>query len=106
MQCEAKPLSCGERTLAASVAKPLACAYSNQPTVNCGFVASALATIAEALSGMSTAKTPPKNRHAASHPATTASRVWAKVSHTNMCRENTAVKISACTARRRPAEGC
>jgi hypothetical protein len=38
-------------------------------------------------------------------PATgdTASRVCENVSHTNMCREYTAVKISACTLRRRPA---
>ena len=28
-----------------------------------------------------------------------------KDSHTNMCRENTAVKINACTARRRPRLG-
>ncbi len=56
-------------------------------------------------SGMSTLNTPPKNAHAASQPAITASRVWAKVSHTNMCREHTAVKINAWTVRRRPEAG-
>ena len=52
---------------------------------------------------MSTRNTPPKNRHAASQPATIASNVVANVSHTNICREYTAVKINACTTRRRPA---
>ena len=47
-------------------------------------------------------KTPPKNRHAASQPSMTASNVWENVNHTNMCREYTAVKINACTTRRRP----
>lgn len=61
-------LSCGERILAASVTNPLACAYSSQPTVNCGFVASASATIAEALSGRAPGRrrrrtaTPPHSR--------------------------------------------
>jgi hypothetical protein len=64
---------------------------------------SASATIALVLSGTSTPNTPPKNRHAASHPAMIAPRVWENDSHTNMCRENTAVKISAWTTRRRPA---
>ena len=32
-------------------------------------------------------------------------RVWEKLSHTNMCREYTAVKISAWTFRRRPVTG-
>ena len=50
-------------------------------------------------------KTPPKNRHAASQPATIASSVVANVNHTNMCREYTAVKINACTTRRRPVSG-
>ena len=44
---------------------------------------------------------PAEDRHAASHPSMTASNVWEIVNHTNMCRENTAVKISACTTRRR-----
>ena len=49
--------------------------------------------------------TPPKNRHAASQPATIASSVGPNVNHTNMCREYTAVKINACTTRRRPVSG-
>ncbi len=49
--------------------------------------------------------TPPKNAHAASHPAITASKVCENDSHTNMCREYTAVKINAWTVRRRPATG-
>ncbi len=32
-------------------------------------------------------------------------RVWLNDSQTNMCREYTAVKISACTFRRRPVTG-
>ena len=48
---------------------------------------------------------PPKNAHAASHPAITASSVCENVSHTNMCREYTAVKINACATRRRPVAG-
>ena len=55
------------------------------------------------LSGIRTLKTPPKNRHAASQPSMSASSVWENVNHTNMCREYTAVKINACTTRRRPA---
>jgi len=39
------------------------------------------------LSGISTRKMPPKKAQAASQPAITASSVWRKVSHTNMCRE-------------------
>ena len=62
----------------------------------------AWATIGFMLSGTRTLNTPPKNRHAASQPATTASNVVANVNHTNMCREYTAVKINACTTRRRP----
>ncbi|WP_415624453.1 hypothetical protein [Mycobacterium xenopi] len=54
------------------------------------------------LSGINTLKTPPKNCQAASQPATIASSVWLNVSHTNMCLEYTAVKISACTTRLRP----
>ena len=54
------------------------------------------------LSGMKTLKTPPKNAQAASQPSMTAVRVWENVNHTNMCREYTAVKINACTTRRRP----
>jgi hypothetical protein len=55
--------------------------------VNRGLTASAPATIAEALSGMSTWNTPPKNAHAASHPAMNAASVWVKLSQTNMWRE-------------------
>ncbi len=55
--------------------------------MNRGFTGSASATIAEALPGMTTLNTPPKNTHAASHPATSAARVWVNDSHTNMCRE-------------------
>jgi hypothetical protein len=67
--------------------------------------ASAAATMVDMLSGMSTRKQPPKNAHAASHPAMTASNVWEKVNHTNMCREQTAVKINAWVTRRRPVAG-
>ena len=49
--------------------------------------ASACATIAEALSVMSTWNTPPKNAQAASQQAMNAARVWVELSHTNMCRE-------------------
>jgi hypothetical protein len=51
---------------------------------------------------MSTRNTPPKNSHAASQLATIASSVVVNVSHTNMCREYTVVKINACATRRRP----
>ncbi|MDV6286761.1 hypothetical protein [Rhodococcus jostii] len=54
---------------------------------------------------MRTLKTPPKKVHAASQPAITAARVCEYVNHTNMCREYTAVKINACTLRRRPVSG-
>ena len=102
MHCEAKPLSHGWATRAGSVTNPRAWAYSNQPTLNCGLSESALGTTGVILSGISTLNTPPKNRHAASQPAMIASSVWENVNHTNMCREYTAVKISACTTRRRP----
>ena len=54
---------------------------------------------------MSTWKQPPKKVQAASQPAITAVRVWEWVSHTNMCRLRTAVKISTCTARFFPVTG-
>jgi hypothetical protein len=73
--------------------------------VNRGLTASAAATIAEALSGTRTLNTPPKNPQAASHPAMNAASVWVNDSHTNMCREQHAVKISACTFRCRPDTG-
>jgi hypothetical protein len=49
--------------------------------------ASAFATIGFMLSGMMTLKTPPKNAHAASQPAITASSVSEYVSHMNWWRE-------------------
>ena len=49
--------------------------------------------------------TPPKNSHAASQPAIIATNVWEYVNHTNMCRDTTAVKISACTRRFFPVSG-
>ena len=70
------------------MAKPRACAYSNQPTVNRGFTTSAWATIGFMLSGTRTLNTPPKNRHAASQPATIASNVVANVNH-KTCAANT-----------------
>jgi hypothetical protein len=54
------------------------------------------------LSGISTAKIPLKNAHAASQPAITAAVVWVKLSHTKQCREKHAVKINAWATRRRP----
>ena len=49
--------------------------------------------------------TPPKYRHAASHPAITSASVCVKHNQTNRCCEYPAVKINACTARRRPETG-
>jgi len=46
----------------------------------------AFSTIVAMLSGMTTAKMPPKNAHAASNPASTAAVVWVKVGHTKQCR--------------------
>lgn len=80
------------------------CAYSVHPTANVGFTGSASDTTGLRLSGIRM-NTPPKNSHAASHPEITAPRVWVNVTHTNMCRECTAVKISTCATRRRPATG-
>ncbi|WP_261876615.1 hypothetical protein [Mycobacterium marinum] len=57
------------------------------------------------LSGINTLNTPPKIPQAASQPARIASRVWLNVSHTNMCREYTAVEIRAYTTRLRPDPG-
>ncbi len=98
-------LSFGERTRAGSVKNPLAWAYSSQPTVNVGLVGSASDTTGLRLSGITTLNTPPKNSHAASHPAITAVSVWVNVSQTKVCRECAAVKINACATRRRPATG-
>ncbi len=57
------------------------------------------------LSGMTTLNTPPKNAHAASHPAITVAVVCVKLSHTKVCLEYTAVKINAWHTRRRPVSG-
>ena len=73
--------------------------------MNVGFTGSASATIGLMLSGMSTANTPPKNSHARSQPSITVASVCWKDNQTNMCRDTTAVKINAWTARRRPAGG-
>ena len=54
------------------------------------------------LSGIRTLNTPSKNDHAASHPAITSVKVCEYDRCTNMCRDSTAVKINACTFRRRP----
>jgi len=67
--------------------------------------ASASATIAEVLSGITTENTPPKNAHACSKPAISSSVVSPWVGQTNRCRENTATSTSARTSRRRPACG-
>ena len=57
------------------------------------------------LSGITTAKIPPKNSQAASKPSMTASVVWVKVSHTKQWRRQQGVKISACRTRRRSVSG-
>jgi hypothetical protein len=85
-----------------SVTNPRAWLYSSQPTVNLGLTELVWATTVLMLSGIRTLKTPPKNLHAASQPSMTAANVWENVNHTNMGREYTAVKINACTTRRRP----
>jgi len=61
---------------------PRAWAYSTKAWFNRGSSASASSTIALRLSGITVWNTPPKNTHAASHPAITASMLWRKVSHT------------------------
>ena len=86
VQCEAKPLSVGLRTRAGSIRNPRAWAYSTKAWLNRGSSRSACSTMAEVLSGMTTAKTPWKKAHAASKPAITASVVWRKLSHTKQCR--------------------
>jgi hypothetical protein len=48
---------------------------------------------------MSTLNMPPKNAHAASHPAITAAVVCENVKNTKQYRENTAVNTSACSFR-------
>ena len=54
-------LSVGVRTRAGSVTKPRAWAYSMKARFSRGLRGSAASTIADMLSGMTTAKTPPKN---------------------------------------------
>ncbi len=75
-------LSAGRRTRAGSITKPLACAYSAKARLRRGSVGCARSTIGAMLSGMTALNTPPKNAHAASHPAMTAGRSWRKVSQT------------------------
>src|SRR5262249_43366567 len=70
-----------------------------------GSSASARSTIGAMLSGITTANTPPKKRHAASQPSITASVAWRNVKHTKQCRVNTAAKINAQHTRRRPLPG-
>ncbi|CAB4595691.1 unannotated protein [freshwater metagenome] len=88
-------LSVGVRTRAGSITNPRDCAYSTNASFNRGSIPSAFVTTGVRLSGIRTLNTPPKNRHAASHPAITVSVVCVNDNHTNMCRENTAVKINA-----------
>ena len=87
-------LSFGRRTRAGSMTKPRLWAYSTKAWLSRGSVESALSTMADMLSGMRVANTPPKKAHAASQPAITASVVWEKLTHTKQCRLKQAVKIS------------
>ncbi|MFT3852035.1 MAG: hypothetical protein QM733_04755 [Ilumatobacteraceae bacterium] len=88
-------LSVGVRTRAGSITNPHDWAYSTNASSNLDSNGSAFETTGVRLSGTNTLNTPPKNRHAASHPAITVSVVCVKLSHTNMCRDTTAVKINA-----------
>ena len=72
-------LSCGDRTLAGSIRNPRSWAYSANAALIRGSVGCARSTIADMLSGMMILKMPPKNAHAASHPAITAGRSWRKL---------------------------
>ena len=85
--------------------KPLDCAYSMNVSLKRGSVGSAFVTTGVRLSGMRTGNTPPKNDQAASSPSITSVVVWPKVSHTNMCRDQTATTMRAWTTRRRPVVG-
>jgi hypothetical protein len=87
VQCETNALSQGRRTRAGSIRNPRAWAYSTNAWLKRGSVASASSTTVAMLSGMTTANTPPKNAHAASKPAITASVVCRNVSHTKQCLE-------------------
>ena len=80
-------LSCGRRTRAGSTRNPLAWAYSTNAWFNRGSSGSASSTTADRLSGITVAKTPPKNAHAASNPSITACVVCRNVNHTKQCRE-------------------
>lgn len=88
-------LSVGVRTRAGSITNPRDWAYSTNASFNLGSSGSAVVTTGLRLSGINTLNTPSKNCHAASHPAITAPVVCVNDNHTNMCRENTAVKINA-----------
>ena len=98
-------LSRGCRTRAGSTTKPRAWAYSRKPSVKRGATGSATATMALQLSGMTTRKTPPKKAQASSNPSITASRVWRKVSQTNVWRLYAAVNTRPYTKRRWPTAG-
>ena len=88
-------LSVGVRIRAGSITNPRDCAYSTNASFNLGSNRSAVVTTGARLSGINTRNTPSKNRHAASHPAITVSVVCVNDNQTNMCLENTAVKINA-----------
>ena len=75
-------LSFGWRTLVASTRKPRSWAYSTKAALSLGLVGFALSTIAAMLSGITTAKIPPKKDQAASKPQMMSASVWVKVSHT------------------------
>lgn len=77
-------MSCGERTRAGSITNPRDCAYSANAWFKRGSSGSLRSTIAFMLSGITVANTPPKNVHAASHPAITSSIVWPKLNQTNV----------------------
>ena len=66
----------------ASTRKPRSWAYSTKASLSRGSVGLALSTMAAMLSGITTAKIPPKNAQAASKPSMTSAIVWEKVSHT------------------------
>ena len=87
-------LSVGVATRAGSITNPRDWAYSTNASLNRGSNPSALVTTGVRSSGTKTLNTPPKNRHAASHPAITVSVVCVNDNHTNMCRDTTAVKIN------------
>jgi hypothetical protein len=65
----------------ASTRKPRSCAYSTKAVLSRGSVGFALSTMAAMLSGMTTAKIPPKKAQAASKQQRMSASVWEKVSH-------------------------